>query len=98
MLNLFCMFSAKCFNSYFRFLGEKAPKSEKFNYVPFGAGRHRCIGESFANVQIKTIWSILLRMFEFDLVNGYFPEINLQTMIHTPLNPIIAYKRRAVVS
>lgn len=58
------------------------------------SGRHRCIGENFAYVQIKTIWSTLLRMFEFDLVDGYFPTINYTTMIHTPYNPIIRYKRR----
>lgn len=58
------------------------------------SGRHRCIGENFAYVQIKTIWSTLLRMFDFDLVDGYFPTINYTTMIHTPHNPIIRYKRR----
>nr|XP_019957477.1 PREDICTED: lanosterol 14-alpha demethylase [Paralichthys olivaceus] len=56
--------------------------------------RHRCIGENFAYVQIKTIWSTLLRMFEFDLVDGYFPTIDYTTMIHTPHNPVIRYKRR----
>lgn len=66
--------------------------------VPLGysscLGRHRCIGENFAYVQIKTIWSTLLRMFDFELVDGYFPTINYTTMIHTPHNPIIRYKRR----
>ena len=81
--------------SSYRFLDENnATNSEKFCYIPFGAGRHRCIGESFAYIQIKTIWSTLLRLFEFDLVNGYFPEVNYTTMIHTPMNPIIRYKRR----
>uniref|UniRef100_A0A7M4F4F4 Lanosterol 14-alpha demethylase n=1 Tax=Crocodylus porosus TaxID=8502 RepID=A0A7M4F4F4_CROPO len=67
---------------------------EKFSYVPFGAGRHRCIGENFAYVQIKTIWSTLLRLYEFDLIDGYFPTINYTTMIHTPNHPVIRYKRR----
>lgn len=58
------------------------------------SGRHRCIGENFAYVQIKTIWSTMLRMYDFDLVDGYFPTINYTTMIHTPHNPIIRYKRR----
>lgn len=65
-----------------------------FNHSPPSSGRHRCIGENFAYVQIKTIWSTLLRMFEFDLVDGYFPTVNYTTMIHTPYNPIIRYKRR----
>ena len=67
---------------------------EKFNYIPFGAGRHRCVGETFAYVQIKTLVSYLVRHFEFDLIDGKFPEINYTTMIHTPKDPIIRYKRR----
>ncbi|XP_070566082.1 lanosterol 14-alpha demethylase-like [Ptychodera flava] len=77
-----------------RFLEESASNSEKFSYIPFGAGRHRCIGENFAYVQIKTIWSVLLRKYELELVDGHFPEVNTTTMIHTPDNPIIRYRRR----
>ncbi|CAG5885697.1 unnamed protein product [Menidia menidia] len=77
-----------------RYLHENPAAGEKFAYVPFGAGRHRCIGENFAYVQIKTIWSTMLRLYEFDLVDGYFPTINYTTMIHTPHNPVIRYKRR----
>ncbi|XP_061616963.1 lanosterol 14-alpha demethylase isoform X1 [Phyllopteryx taeniolatus] len=77
-----------------RYLHDNPAAGEKFAYVPFGAGRHRCIGENFAYVQIKTIWSTLLRMYDFDLVDGYFPTINYTTMIHTPHNPVIAYRRR----
>lgn len=58
-------------------------------------GRHRCIGENFAYVQIKTIWSTMLRLYEFDLIDGYFPTVNYTTMIHTPENPVIRYKRRS---
>lgn len=29
--------------------------------LPFGAGRHRCIGEQFANVQLGTILATLVR-------------------------------------
>ncbi|XP_071497209.1 lanosterol 14-alpha demethylase-like [Diadema antillarum] len=81
-----------------RFLDDNKSNSEKFAYVPFGAGRHRCIGENFAYVQIKTIWSVLLRMYELELVDGHFPEINYNTMIHTPLNPVIRYRRRTEAS
>ncbi|XP_065186720.1 lanosterol 14-alpha demethylase-like isoform X2 [Sycon ciliatum] len=73
---------------------ERLEGEQKFAYVPFGAGRHRCIGESFAYVQIKTIWCTLLQMYEFELVDGYFPEINFRTMIHTPTNPFVHYRRR----
>ena len=60
------------------------------------SGRHRCVGESFAYIQIKTIWSVLLRKYEFDLCDGFFPPVNYSTMIHTPLKPIIKYRRRAM--
>uniref|UniRef100_UPI00358F2054 lanosterol 14-alpha demethylase isoform X1 n=1 Tax=Myxine glutinosa TaxID=7769 RepID=UPI00358F2054 len=77
-----------------RFLQESNTSPDKFSYVPFGAGRHRCIGENFAYVQIKTIWSVLLRLYKFELIDGNFPDINYTTMIHTPRKPIIRYCRR----
>jgi len=75
-----------------------ACSEEKFSYVPFGAGRHRCIGEAFAYVQIKTIWSTLLRGFEFELVDGKFPDVNVATLLHTPDHPIIRYRRRSTAT
>mgnify|MGYP001792576986 len=80
---------------FFRFLDENPISTEnKFCYVPFGAGRHRCIGESFAYVQNKTIWSVLLELYELEGVND-FPEPNYQSMIHTPSNSTVRYRRRA---
>ena len=65
----------------------------KFCYVPFGAGRHRCIGESFAYIQNKTIWSVLLEMYELTPVDK-FPEPNYQNMIHAPVKSTVGYKLR----
>jgi cytochrome P450 len=36
-------------------------------YLPFGAGRHRCIGEQFANLQLGTVIATFIREFEFSL-------------------------------
>ena len=41
----------------------------------------------------------MIRMFEFELPTGAdgtgkFPETNYRTMIHTPLDPVMRYKRR----
>ncbi|KAK7499446.1 hypothetical protein BaRGS_00009421 [Batillaria attramentaria] len=77
-----------------RFLDPDVANSEKFAYIPFGAGRHRCIGESFAYVQIKTLVATMLRTYEFHLVDGYFPEVDFTTMIHTPKHPVIRYRPR----
>ncbi|KNC80544.1 hypothetical protein SARC_07091 [Sphaeroforma arctica JP610] len=68
------------------------PGKGKFSYVPFGAGRHRCIGEMFAYTQIKTIWTTMLR--EFELSRDSLPDIDYTTMIHTPKDPWVYYKRR----
>uniref|UniRef100_A0A2I3TTA6 Lanosterol 14-alpha demethylase n=1 Tax=Pan troglodytes TaxID=9598 RepID=A0A2I3TTA6_PANTR len=52
-------------------------------------------GEKFAYVPFGTIWSTMLRLYEFDLIDGYFPIVNYTTMIHTPENPLIHYKQRS---
>jgi cytochrome P450 len=39
-------------------------------YLPFGAGRHRCIGEQFAYVQLQTILATMIRDFKFSTVPG----------------------------
>jgi len=38
-----------------------------FAWIPFGAGRHRCVGSAFAMMQLKAIFSDLLLNFEFEL-------------------------------
>ncbi len=38
-----------------------------FAWIPFGAGRHRCVGSAFAMMQLKAIFSGLLTNFEFEL-------------------------------
>jgi sterol 14-demethylase len=38
-----------------------------WSWIPFGAGRHRCVGAAFAMMQLKAIFSVLLRGYEFEL-------------------------------
>ena len=46
-------------------------------YLPFGAGRHRCIGENFANVQLGAIIATFIREFEFSLTgDGKVPPVD----------------------
>ena len=40
----------------------------RWTWIPFGAGRHRCVGAQFAMMQLKAIFSVLLRNYEFSLV------------------------------
>ena len=38
-----------------------------WNWIPFGAGRHRCVGANFAMMQLKAIFSVLLQDWTFEL-------------------------------
>jgi sterol 14-demethylase len=40
---------------------------QAFAWIPFGAGRHKCVGSAFAMMQLKAIFSDLLRNYEFEL-------------------------------
>ena len=37
-----------------------------WSWIPFGAGRHRCVGAAFALMQLKAIFLTLLRDWEFE--------------------------------
>jgi sterol 14-demethylase len=66
-------------------------------YLPFGAGRHRCIGEQFAHVQLGVITATLIREVTWQLANGSdkVPEQDYTTMIVMPKKPRdIILKRR----
>lgn len=39
----------------------------RWTWIPFGAGRHRCVGAAFATMQIKAIFSVLLREYGFEM-------------------------------
>jgi sterol 14-demethylase len=38
----------------------------RWTWIPFGAGKHRCVGNAFALMQMKAIFSVILRDFEFE--------------------------------
>ncbi|CAI0556340.1 unnamed protein product, partial [Linum tenue] len=68
-----------------------------FSYISFGGGRHGCLGEPFAYLQIKAIWSHLLRNFELELVSP-FPEIDWNAMVVGVKGSVmVRYKRRQLV-
>jgi cytochrome P450 len=45
-------------------------KGTKSPYLPFGAGRHRCIGEQFAYVQVIAILATFVRQFKLRNLPG----------------------------
>ncbi len=93
----------KCFVEPLRFDPDRfaAPREEDakhpFGYVPFGGGRHRCLGANFALMQQKAIFSVLLRRFEFALVAEPSSYVdNYSAMVVRPQQPFrVRYRKRA---
>jgi sterol 14-demethylase len=38
-----------------------------WTWIPFGGGKHRCVGAAFAQMQLKAIFLVLLREFTFEM-------------------------------
>ncbi|CAM3455969.1 cytochrome P450 [Nocardioides dubius] len=39
----------------------------RWTWIPFGAGKHRCVGNAFAMMQLKAIFSVILRDYAFEM-------------------------------
>jgi sterol 14-demethylase len=50
-----------------RYKNNPAADRRVFAWLPFGGGRHRCVGAQFALMQLKTIFSVLLRRYSFEM-------------------------------
>lgn len=69
-------------------------KKVKYSYIPFSAGRHACIGEQFAYLQVSSIWTTILHHYKVEMVSKSI-EPDYTTMIVAPKPPItIKYTRR----
>lgn len=69
----------------------------RWTWIPFGAGRHRCVGANFAMVQLKAIFSVLLRDYEFELAQPSESYRNDHTKMVVQLAQpcTVRYQRRA---
>ncbi|KAK5701458.1 Lanosterol 14-alpha-demethylase [Elasticomyces elasticus] len=66
-------------------------------YLPFGAGRHRCIGEQFAYVQLQTVLATVIREFRFESVDGGNRVVgtDYSSLFSQPLRPaVVRWTRR----
>ncbi len=80
-----------------RFQPGRDEDRQSFAWIPFGAGRHRCVGAAFAMVQQKAIFSILLRRFAFELAEPAASYGNdLSKMVVAVRQPCrVRYRRRS---
>ncbi len=75
--------------------GRPMPKNP-FALIPFGGGQRKCVGNAFAMLQVKVIFSVLLSEYEFELAGppGEYAEI-MPSLILRPSDPcILRYRRR----
>ncbi|XP_048497200.1 obtusifoliol 14-alpha demethylase-like [Beta vulgaris subsp. vulgaris] len=67
------------------------------SFISFGGGRHSCLNEPFAYLEMKTIWSYLLRNFELELISP-FPETEYNDIVSDVKGKVIVrYNRRNLV-
>lgn len=53
-------------------------------FIGFGAGVHKCIGQKFGLLQVKTILATVFREYEFQLLREEVPEPDYHTMVVGP--------------
>lgn len=68
---------------------------QPFAYIAFGGGRHKCMGNAFAFLQVKSILAYMLRNYEFELY-GDKVEADFQGLVIGPKMPIrVRYRKIA---
>lgn len=68
----------------------------RWTWIPFGAGRHRCVGAAFATMQIKAIFSVLLREYEFDLAQpaDSYRNDHTKMVVQLARPALVRYRKR----
>jgi sterol 14-demethylase len=71
-------------------------RANPWTWIPFGAGRHRCVGASFALMQLKAIFSVLLEGWEFEAVQPLESYRNDHSKMVVQLQQpcLVRYRRR----
>lgn len=59
-------------------------KIAPYSFLGFGAGRHGCMGEGFAYVQVKTIWSVIMHTFDLEVIKDTMPKPNMNSLVVVP--------------
>jgi sterol 14-demethylase len=79
-----------------RFGPPREEDKRDFAFIPFGGGRHKCMGNAFALLQVKAILSILLRRYDFEIVKTPV-ESDFHGLVVGPKEPCrVRYTRRKV--
>jgi len=76
-----------------RYLPGRAEDKQNFAFIAFGGGRHKCLGNAFAILQLKVILATLLQKYEFELY-GDPVEPEIGRLVVGPKGPCrVRYRR-----
>jgi sterol 14-demethylase len=69
----------------------------RWTWIPFGAGKHRCVGNAFAMMQLKAIFSVLLRDYTFEMTQPSedYRDDTSKMVIQLAKPCTVRYRRRA---
>ncbi len=79
-----------------RYSEARQEDAKPFSWLAFGGGKHKCTGNAFAMLQLKAIFSILLRRYTFELVDDKDTyQDDFTQMVVQPVSPCrIRYIKR----
>ena len=68
----------------------------RWTWIPFGAGRHRCVGANFAMIQLKAIFLVLLRDWTFELAQppDSYRNDHSKMVVQLARPCVVRYRRR----
>lgn len=76
--------------------GRQEDALNRWIWIPFGAGKHRCGGSAFAMMHLTAIFSVILRDYEFEMVQpseSYVDDVSKMVIqLQQPCR--VSYRRR----
>lgn len=71
-----------------RYSETRQEDAKPFSWIAFGGGKHKCSGNAFAMLQLKAIFSILLRRYTFELIDDKDTyQDDFTQMVVQPISP-----------
>ena len=71
-----------------RYSETRQEDAKPFSWIAFGGGKHKCSGNAFAMLQLKAIFSILLRRYTFELIDDKDTyQDDFTQMVVQPVSP-----------
>jgi sterol 14-demethylase len=82
-----------------RYSETRQEDARPYSWIAFGGGKHKCSGNAFAMLQLKAIFSILLRRYTFELVDDKDSyQDDFTQMVVQPVSPCrVRYIKRTAI-